>query len=78
VYSHVFLWFLVCLFHGVGTLCHYSTVSFRLSVTDRAMVTKCPYTMELTHQNHNKKKPMAVHYSCAPDDGCCDVRNMLS
>jgi hypothetical protein len=24
------------------------------------------------------KKPMAVHYSCAPDDGCCDVRNMLS
>jgi hypothetical protein len=21
---------------------------------------------------------MAVHYSCAPDDGACDIRNMLS
>jgi hypothetical protein len=25
------------------------------------------------------QKPMAVkNYSCANDDGCCDVRNMLS
>jgi hypothetical protein len=24
------------------------------------------------------KKSVAVHYSCAPADGCCDIQNMLS
>jgi hypothetical protein len=43
-YSHRFFMVLVCLFHGagtgVGTVSQFSAVSYRLSITDRAKVTK--------------------------------------
>jgi hypothetical protein len=39
------------------------------SETDRATVTVSQHQY-LSHGIKNHKKLMAVHYSCAPDDGC--------
>jgi hypothetical protein len=69
VYSHRFF----------GFLCVYSMrlVMVFQSETDRDIVTMCPNIItSRTEQTH--QKPIAVHYSCGPDNGCCDVRNMLS
>jgi hypothetical protein len=42
------------------------------SVSDRAKVLKCPKTSTCSNglNTSNHTKPMAVRYSCAPDDGC--------
>jgi hypothetical protein len=48
------------------------TNTLALSVTDHAKVLKCPKTSTCSNgiNTLNHTKPMAVHCSCAPDDGC--------
>jgi hypothetical protein len=54
---------------GTDTSIHQHThLSLKLTVLKcQSVPTPVPAPWK-THQNH--KKPMAVHYSCAPDDGC--------